>query len=49
MMVDPRGLVSIIFVAGDMYDQAEVRKEIYEDNYGTTCYIVPVYGGQDFA
>ena len=49
MMVDPSGLVSIIFVAGDMYDQAEVRKEIYEDNYGTTCYIVPVYGGQDFA
>ena len=49
MMVDPRGLVSIIFVAGDMYDQAEVRKEIYEDNYGITCYIVPVYGGQDFA
>ena len=47
--VDPFGLVSVIFVANDMRDQAEVRKSVYQENYGTDCYVISVDDAKQFA
>lgn len=32
-----------------MSDQAEVRRNVYEDTYNTACYVVQVSSGQEFA
>ena len=46
--VDPTGFKSIVFYANGMKEQANVRKTIYEQKYGTECYIYRVDSAEAF-
>ena len=48
IMVDPWGLFSVIFTATIMSDQAEIRKDYYQNKYQTTCLVYEVDSAKDF-